>query len=209
MDQKSLNPDDPQAIHAQMEHTREALTEKLEALNEKLHQKVDATFHTAQDTIHRVKETVEDTVHGIKRAFDLKHQVRKHPWTMVGLSLIAGMIASKWTMAPTNGHDRHSSDEAERIDPRSESPSPTTFRSARASKSSQWKVMFQEELQKAQAIALGVALGAARDWLSQRMPSAAANIQKMMDNLTKKVGGEPVEPSADVNSDNGHGGGFN
>jgi ElaB/YqjD/DUF883 family membrane-anchored ribosome-binding protein len=93
----------PDVIHKQIEETRSSLTEKLETLEaevkdtvESAKEAVQETFTTAketvQDTISSVKETVHTATETVKRTFDLHYQVDQHPWGMLGLSFVGGLV---------------------------------------------------------------------------------------------------------------------
>ena len=54
------------------------------------------TVHGAADavaqTVDNVKDAVHDTVANVKDTFDLRHQVERHPWAMVGGSIALGFV---------------------------------------------------------------------------------------------------------------------
>lgn len=39
----------------------------------------------------RIKGTVDETTHSVKRMVDVKHQISEHPWTALGISILAGI----------------------------------------------------------------------------------------------------------------------
>jgi ElaB/YqjD/DUF883 family membrane-anchored ribosome-binding protein len=100
----------PDVIRQQIEETRSSLTEKLETLEaevkgtvqsaretvESAKEAVENTLSTAketvQDTITSVKETVSNATETVKRTFDIPYQVDRHPWAMLGLSAVAGVV---------------------------------------------------------------------------------------------------------------------
>jgi ElaB/YqjD/DUF883 family membrane-anchored ribosome-binding protein len=90
----------PDVIRQQIEETRSSLTEKLETLEAEVKgtvQSAKETVETARETVHgtinSVKETVQSAKESVKRTFDIPYQVDRHPWAMIGLSLVAGAVA--------------------------------------------------------------------------------------------------------------------
>jgi ElaB/YqjD/DUF883 family membrane-anchored ribosome-binding protein len=178
----------PEEIREQMAETRAALTEKLESLQER----VEGTVETAQ-------ETVQDTLQAVKRTFDLRYQVNQRPWTMVGVSVLAG-----YTMGclgrvyggrraggpvPINGtlaDGRSSTFTAHEVLPvRAPDPLPPVEKSSVLSQ-------FDEELGKLKSVAIGAAMGLVRDWMKEAAPTVSRQLDEVMDSATRKLGGEPV-----------------
>jgi ElaB/YqjD/DUF883 family membrane-anchored ribosome-binding protein len=101
----------PDVIRQQIEETRSSLTEKLETLEaevkgtvqsaretvESAKEAVEETLSTAKETVQgtitSVKETVQSAKESVKRTFDIPYQVDRHPWAMMGLSLVSGVLA--------------------------------------------------------------------------------------------------------------------
>jgi ElaB/YqjD/DUF883 family membrane-anchored ribosome-binding protein len=90
----------PDVIRLQIEETRSSLTEKLETLEAE----VKDTMQSAKETVQSAKESVEETITNVKESmhtataavkqtFDIPYQVDHHPWAMMGLSLISGVVA--------------------------------------------------------------------------------------------------------------------
>jgi len=54
----------------------------------------------------------------------------------------------------------------------------------------------EPEIQHLKGLALGVALGAVREMVARQVPPHLADqLREIIDNVTKKVGGDPVGPS--------------
>lgn len=54
----------------------------------------------------RIKGTVDDTTTSVKRMVDVKHQISEHPWTALGISILAGIALGSMgesDSAPTEG----------------------------------------------------------------------------------------------------------
>ena len=77
------------------EQTRTALARKLETLETRM-----------RDNIEQVKESV-------RRSTDLRYQVDKRPWTMVGLSVAFGVIAGRLLISQRRSFARRSGSELE------------------------------------------------------------------------------------------------
>jgi ElaB/YqjD/DUF883 family membrane-anchored ribosome-binding protein len=78
---------EPNVIREQIDETRSSLTEKLETLEAE----VKGTVQSARETISSVKESVQSAKETVKRTFDVEYQVNRHPWAMLGLSLVSGV----------------------------------------------------------------------------------------------------------------------
>ena len=160
----------PEAICAEMALTRSALTGKLELLEDRVQdkiQRVRAKVDSVQDTVHGAVETV-------KRTFDLPYQVRQHPWPMVGASVAAGMVLARLV---------------ERREPAVEQEN------YEAQRPNRFTAMFGDELHFLQRTAVGAVMSLVRNSLNKSFPGMAPETQRVIDGLTRKLGGEPVDPS--------------
>jgi hypothetical protein len=88
---------EPEEIRRSIDETRAALTEKLGALGEQITQSVESTRATVEGTIDTVRSTVEETVDTVKHTFDVRYQVDRHPWIMMGLAFGVGFGLQKLT----------------------------------------------------------------------------------------------------------------
>src|SRR5919204_269414 len=77
-------------IRQQIDQTRSSLTEKLETLEQEVRGTVQSAKATVEETIENVRSTVHGTVESVKRTFDVNYQVDRHPWVMMGGSVLAG-----------------------------------------------------------------------------------------------------------------------
>jgi len=172
-----------------MEQRREALTEKLETLEQKVADSVAAVTQT----VASVQEKVHEGVESVKGAVDVKAHVDRHPWLMLGGSVLCGYILGdlllaerpkgperKFTLTPTptpiqeNGHQR-----------------------AEPKANANWLQGFEPEIRHLKGLALGAALGTVREMLTDEVPPhMAAHLRDIIDAVTKKAGGEPL-PSSD------------
>jgi ElaB/YqjD/DUF883 family membrane-anchored ribosome-binding protein len=211
-------------IRLQMEDTRTALTEKLETLEDKLMNTVQETKAAVDETVASVKETVvgtvqetrsavketvasvKDTMHesveGVKDMMDVSAHVDRHPWLSVGGAVLCGyilgslipggqgprserrVVASPAVPRPQygNGDARHTYQK-----PQAVAETPTT---------SSWLSSFDPELQKLKGMAVGAALGMVRDMITEAVPPQMVDqVRTLVDDVTRKVGGEPVPSS--------------
>jgi ElaB/YqjD/DUF883 family membrane-anchored ribosome-binding protein len=82
----------PDVIREQIEETRSSLTDKLETLEAEVKETYVSAKESVEETIHNVKETVHNATETVKRTFDVRYQVDRHPWGMLGLSLVGGLL---------------------------------------------------------------------------------------------------------------------
>jgi len=100
--------DEAEVIRSQMMETRTSMTEKFEAIEDKLtsvvqetagtvteavgavSETVDSVKEAVQDTVKSVTGAAEDAVASVKEAFDLRRQVERNPWAMMGGAVAVG-----------------------------------------------------------------------------------------------------------------------
>jgi ElaB/YqjD/DUF883 family membrane-anchored ribosome-binding protein len=104
----------PELIEQEMQETRQSLVEKVAALEnqvvgtiqsatsavqetvESVKSVVDETVSTVKETVGEVKEKVEDSVSSVSenvmQMLDIRRQVNKRPWVMVGGAAAAGFL---------------------------------------------------------------------------------------------------------------------
>jgi ElaB/YqjD/DUF883 family membrane-anchored ribosome-binding protein len=210
-------------IRLQMEDTRTALTEKLETLEDKLICTVQETKFAVDETVASVKETVvgtvqetrsavretvasvketmHESVEGVKDMMDVSAHVDRHPWLSVGGAVLCGYLLGSLLpssqeprrerqLAPPevpktpfgNGDARHRYQKPQAIAETSSTPT--------------WLNSFDPELQKLKGMAVGAALGMVRDILTEAVPPQMADkVRNLVDDVTRKVGGDPVPSS--------------
>lgn len=197
MDQRDFAQQNPEAIRHQIDETRSSITEKLEALEEQVvdtvqnaRESVEETIqtakHTVEETIDTVKSSMHETVQSVKRTVDLKYQVERHPWPMMGVSLLAGATAA---VIYDNLRNR-----PRELDVRYQEPARETIRPAATEpRRHAWTEFFRDEIDKAQGIAVGYLSALARDWAKQNFPDLAPQIHDFMHGFAEKLGGTPIE----------------
>jgi len=194
--------EEPDVIRGQIQETRSALTEKLETLEGQVRDTVQSAKETVEGTIENVKSSVQETVASVKRTFDLPYQVDRHPWAMLGGSLLTGFVLGNYVEGRR---------QREQLRPRpSLAPSRTVVSDripALTSEPSQpagllsWlRQTFDDEIEKVKGMAIGAAMGIVRDLAKESLPKLAPQIDEVMNSATLKLGGEPfaeplVEPA--------------
>ena len=186
-------------IRHNMEQTRESLTDKLETLEKKVMSSVEKATTAVNETVTSVKETMHEGVETVKDAVDVPAHVERHPWLMLGGSVLCGYVLgtllSGGKKAPQNaapaplppikpsrvpGNGRHPV----------EAPQPVAAGPS-------WFSAIEPEIQHLKGLALGVTLGTVREILAEQVPPhVAEQLRTIVDGLTEKLGGEPI-PSAD------------
>jgi len=209
-------PPETELIKQQMGQTRAALSEKLETLETKVVGAVGTTTDTVTQTVHdvgaTVRETAQDvratmheTLSSVRDALDVTHQVKEHPWLMMGGSVLAGYVGGvvldnlERGQMPSLPHlpvapERLLPSDAE-VRERMESRPP-----AQRTGSSFFQALaesFAPELDKLKRTAVSMALGLVRDKINESVPTQMReHVSEMMDRVTTKLGGEPVAPGA-------------
>jgi hypothetical protein len=94
---------DPEMIRQRIKDTQSALAAKLEILEHEVTQSVRATTTAVSDTLSTVKEKVNQTVTGVREAFDIGHQLGRHPWLFAAGALALGYVGAR--LAANNGRE--------------------------------------------------------------------------------------------------------
>jgi ElaB/YqjD/DUF883 family membrane-anchored ribosome-binding protein len=192
--------DSPDVIRQQMEETRASLSEKLETLEHQVADTVHEAKAAVTDTVSTVKDAVHETVESVKETFDVSHQVKRHPWAMLGGSIAVGYIGGLLFERLMSDHPQHANGRSA-FEPYP-SPPDTRFTSvppgtsAGQPKSNGEPSMFDHfgpEIAKLKGLAVGAALSVVRDMITGTIPEPLKpQVSDVMNNLTKKLGGEPI-----------------
>jgi hypothetical protein len=190
-------------IRRDIEQTRSALTEKLETLEHEVRgtaqearDAVTGTLNSVKGTVDSVKGSVEGAVESVKQTFDVKRQVRRHPWPMMGASVLTGVVIGAYLPSPASIRRRSGSVEPE---PRRLEPEPRrefTRGEEPAARKPSWLSnllqRFQPELQKIEGLAIGAALNLVGESLKGTLPpSLEPQVQDVIQSITRKVTGQP------------------
>jgi len=224
-------PDEREVITRQMEATRSSLCEKIETLENKVintvtgatdavSETIGTVKDTVQETVDAVKGTARDTVESVREAFDIRHQVCRHPWPAVGGAVAVGFLLERLLEretsprhlqshaaghharsfgALTNGQsyarERPTPVDAETVRPQTDA---THMRTGRAAGwLSDLVRQFEPEITRLKAMAIGTGLGVARDLMMQSVPQQLRpGLNDLVQGVTTKLGGETFRPGA-------------
>jgi ElaB/YqjD/DUF883 family membrane-anchored ribosome-binding protein len=191
-------------MRQEIDGTRSAMADKLEALENRVMDTVESARETVQDSIQSAK----DTVATVKRTFDVKHQVQQHPWAMVGGCFLAGLalgnLLPRGRQQSQQASDRVAGNEmppagshrlsAERrtngsLGNAAPPPRPDSMSVNRPGFFGQ----FHEEIDKVKGMAIGYVMGLIQEAIKDTAPQLASQIDGVMNGITVKLGGEPVQ----------------
>ena len=88
--------DIPEIIRQRMEATKSQLTEKLESLE----LQVSESVQTTGTAVSATAVAVQDAVQSVSDAFDIRLQMEKHPWLILGGSVVLGYLAVEFLEGP-------------------------------------------------------------------------------------------------------------
>jgi len=217
--------DEPEVIRQRMEETRTSLSEKLDALESKITGTAVGATEAVTETVETVKESVQesvaavtgavqDTVQSIRDTFDISRQFDRHPWLMLGGSVLLGYIGGR-LLGP-----RGSGASLEDIRLRSggapmagdasgaaSASAPSYATSAASPAREQEPSVVSEALGALKGVAVGAMMGLLRDMAAEALPENLKDtVTQTINNLTDKLGGKTL-PSFDLSqfkpSDNG------
>jgi len=211
----------PDVIREQIEETRSSLTEKLETLEaevkgtvltaketvESAKEAVESTLTTAketvQETIDSVKETVASATETVKRTFDVPYQVDRHPWAMMGLSLVSGLaFGALFGGRSTNGGRVASRmSEASVVPPERTESAPLAAWSRPTHEQPPAQPGFMDklssqlgnELEKVKDLAITTLVGVVGDVAKRSLPVLAHTVEDMLSNTAAQFGAPPQQ----------------
>jgi len=192
-------------IRQQMLETRTSLSEKLEALQEQVLSTVEGTTRTVtetvqtvqeavQDTVSTVSGSVQDTVDSVKDTLDLKLQVTRRPWLMVGGAVAVGFVGGRLLnrvapLAPAarsyaNGY---ATPLAASVTPPAHAASPAPVLPA-------WlEAAAGPVMKQVQEMALGALTGLASDMVMKHAPEHLhGQLREMTNNVASALGTKPI-----------------
>jgi len=196
----------------------ESVPETVDTVKESIQETVATVTDTVHDTLGAVKHGVAETVESVKSFFDIPHHVDRHPWLMLGGSVLLGYLGGRLLLPRRRAADREPS-----FTPL-ESSSPPSYESsytpsapaARSSESAQaqepsrgtdgessgpgWMSRLTErfggEIGKVKGMAIGTLLGVARDMISKWVPDTLRqDVTNVINNFTSDLGGQVIEGS--------------
>lgn len=214
--------DKSEVIHEQMEGTRKGLTDKLEKLEAKISGTVETVSSTAEavtHTVETVKDSVTDTVQavtegvgntvetvkeGVRSFFDVPGHVDRHPWLMMGGSVLMGFLGGRLLSPRATREERPAGTPTY-----APAYTPTAFASSeergrqaeeqgkRAEEEgwlSKLGEQFGDQLGQLKGLALGTTLGIVRDMVSQWVPdSLRRDVTEIVNGFTSRLGGQVIQ----------------
>jgi ElaB/YqjD/DUF883 family membrane-anchored ribosome-binding protein len=172
---------------AQLGETRAALSEKLETLEQQVVDTVHGATNAAAQTVDIVKDAVHETVAAVKDTLDLRLQVDRHPWAMVGgsmaLGLVGGYLLFRRGATPPAANGRNPPAPLD-------TPRKSALRNGDVTDS---QPVSGAEIAKLKELAIGTFLGLMRDMITQSAPEPMKpGLAYVIDGITVKLGGEPI-----------------
>jgi len=208
-----------------VQETTSAVNETVATVKETVHEGVEAVHETVANVKESIQEGAEAVKETVTDWFDIKSHVEQHPWFMLGGSVVAGFVLGnvignmsgrRGTSASFMGHQMAPgapSSLSSFASGSSAAPSTSSGNgwhrdqnqnqhkeekpSAMKSTMSSLFSMLEPEIAKLKGLALGAALGTIREMVTKEIPPAMGQqVTEMIDNATRKLGGEPI-PSSD------------
>jgi ElaB/YqjD/DUF883 family membrane-anchored ribosome-binding protein len=202
-----------------MEETRSSLAEKLEVLEQKVADTVqeatsavtdtvETVKETVTGTVESVKETVESTVEKVRDTLDLRCQVDRHPWPMVGGSFALGFLGGILLGPSSRGQSLLGGFTGRQPQPGFKAHQPASYpwtpsgtqaesRTEALSRQPGWwdqlVSAFGSEIDKLKGLAIGTLGGAIRDLVAQSVPeNFRPTLTDVVNDLTTKLGGQTI-----------------
>jgi hypothetical protein len=222
------NEGSDELILKRMHQTRTALTDKLETLENQVVDAVQSAASAVAETVENVGEAVQDTVASVtdsvhtavttvQESLDLRLQVERHPWAIVGSAVAIGYLAERLLSAASGPKPRtgfglmlrpwqgnataitreqpdHTCESGSTAEERASegavmSPTPTSS----AGVSAGLTELLGPEIARAKRLILGALLASVRDTIVRSAPTALrTGIKEIVDRVTEKLGGEVV-----------------
>jgi gas vesicle protein len=190
-------------VSEKVKETVAAVEQTVETVKETVQQTVETMKETVQQTVSTVSNTFRQAAHTVSEAFDIRLQAQRRPWLVFGGSVVAGWLggylygqavrrpsgAAAWHPTPTGA-------EAAMRRPESTGGS---FRMP------DW---LSEEFGRLKNVALGAAMGLARDLVRQNMPGPLGErIAEEIEHVNSHLGGEQIRGPlvADAGAERGTG----
>jgi len=205
---RSSLADKLEALESQVAEGVQEVTSVVSNVKEVVHD----TVETVRDSVESVKDSVQDTVGAVKETFDVNRQMDHHPWIMLGGAFTLGYVAGR--MLPDLPTTAAASAEPQSGGPKGQTTgdgngyhhqpavrepamSPAYAHPSEPPREASWlhglAQSLTPEIDKLKGLALGAALGFVRDYLRKSVPSdLGSHLAGMIDNMTTKLGGQPV-----------------
>jgi ElaB/YqjD/DUF883 family membrane-anchored ribosome-binding protein len=213
------NEPDPELIHKQMEETRTALSEKLEALESQVSDTVKTATEAVSEATENVKETVEAVTENVKgtmetvaETFNLRRQMEKRPWLILGGSVALGCALGYMLSGRSYRYRYYEGHPSPPVPPplpkapeRTESaglkPADLSAGIQRAPEPPRPRQpstfsWLGEQLGQLKGLAVSTLMGAIRDLVVRQLPETLSHrVAEEVDRMTRSMGGEPIHGS--------------
>lgn len=172
--------DDPEVIRQQMAETKTQLVEKLETLEQQVSDTVQstgtavtATVGAVQETVGNVTDAVHDAVEKMSHAFDIRRQMDRHPWLVLGGAVLVGGVAHHLLTSPSRKALACPPDEELFRDYGSRLPNARPSAAIAAAYQSGLKQSYWNQLT---SMAIGTLGGIVKEFASQTLPQLVAEL---------------------------------
>jgi ElaB/YqjD/DUF883 family membrane-anchored ribosome-binding protein len=205
--------------------TVEAVTNTVETVKDTVQDTVEAVTDKVSETIGNVTDQFQETVKTVAETFNLRLQVERHPWAVVGgavaVGALGGFLLGGASRRSAEGPSRsqngfpagyHSSGEAQTTTSqpqaeRQQASGPSVVGSVASaaghalggvagSVGSALGGLLGEQLGHLKGLALGAMMGLVRDLAVRSLPeNLKGRVAEEVDRLTRGLGGEPIQGS--------------
>jgi len=179
-----------------VQEATEAVSETVETVKDTVAETVETVKGSVEDTVGTVKETVSSTMEAVCDTLDLRAQVERYPWTMVGGSLALGFL-SGYVLGPIS---RRTTGAAFGLSTAPE-PEPAVTPSFESRTEARQPGLFDQlfrtfgsEIDKLKGLAIGAMGSAVRDMVLESVPeNFKPKVNELISNVTNKLGGEMIQ----------------
>jgi hypothetical protein len=174
-------------IRQEMEETREAMTEKVQTLEKRLVDSVAETQSAAGDTMASAMKNPSEGIETPANGLDLPAQFERYPWLMIGGSILCGYAVGTFLDGKGTTPEVAPSPATGAAPPKNTETKSTV---------KDWLENFAPEIEHLQRLAVGITLGTVRELIvSEAPPHTAERLRVIIDEVTKKIGGETIPKS--------------
>ena len=137
-----------------------------------------------------MRDNIEQVKDSVRRSTDLRYQVDKRPWTMVGLSVVVGVVAARLLIPPRRSFAQRSASELENLIQKGSESTRKSFQSLADNinldqYAQQWSV-----IKKA---SLGALVSLAGEFARQVMPALVSQIDSYSKSKTVDDSRESIQ----------------
>jgi len=197
-----------------------AVSDTVASVKDSIQDTVASVTGSVQETVTTVKDTLHDGVESVKSMFDVPHLVEQHPWTAVAGAVAVGFCLERTFGKSSAPMTEKMAEASVPVAAPTQTGSAGAFPGAAASQSRQNRghhssnggshghssrekssgkkssllAHLAPELDQLKGLALGALFGMARELLVKAVsPEMGERLKEIMDNVTTKVGGKPME----------------